>query len=785
MLFRSEVYVEHRRFFLRSVDGTTPVGVPVDPDVDWFHVNGERAKFADLRPDDVMEIKDAVMDGNKLKMFYATRPVEAEVAATLVSVAPTTSTLTVNATDGLGGEMQVYVPTSVRISVNGQLVANRRPIQIVDLQPQDRLTIRHVTDDRGRLVAKSIQAVRLISAAGRVVSRNPPQRKITLQTAGGSTIEFTVAADCAITLNGKDRRGEKPVMLADLLSGDGVTVQHDTEIRRIDAKRDTQTSGMIVNIDSSQRSFTLAGTDEIPARTFLLAPTCKIEAGEKRQAIDFFYMRQGDTVVVEYDVVDHNNLQATAVHLAPTPDPRTWAIVIGQQNYEDSRLSPLPFAAHDAARLRDVLLERYRVPPDQLLFEQDTTRLKLEQGLAAFLPRVPPGSQLVCYFVGHAYTDGTKAVVLAPKEFDSGRAAEFGIKLKWLVEQLDKSAAQEKLLLLDTCHTGSGDDLKLQPSAAEQAESLKDSPKRPVSATVTVIGSCDKGQRGVALDNNERGLFGSLVAAGFQGLADANRDYRVDGHELFAYLTSEMEKTSATSGVAQKPVRFLPDSTPPRLPAEAREAIRRMLNHLKSKQRLDDGLGIEYAQGAVLAPKQPDLALAYGLVLLKNGRPTQSLPVFEKIAAEHPETPVVYQALAWQHFVQGKHSDGISELKQLVKLLPEPGTDAARDAYVRAAFQFAGALRKFALDAAEPRLDLADVQALDRAVVQRGAVAKQLFAAGIKSVTESLKEVDDAIIDAPSREKKLALETERKSLRRHTTINFESAAEFIKAGLAD
>ena len=74
-------------------------------------------------------------------------------------------------------------------------------------------------------------------------------------------------------------------------------------------------------------------------------------------------------------------------------------------------------AEADSTALCDTLRTRYRVPEDQLLHQQDATRLALEGAISRFLARVPSGSQLLVYYLGHGYLDEQQAGYLVPQGF--------------------------------------------------------------------------------------------------------------------------------------------------------------------------------------------------------------------------------------------------------------------------------------------------------------------------------------------------------------------------------
>jgi uncharacterized caspase-like protein len=150
------------------------------------------------------------------------------------------------------------------------------------------------------------------------------------------------------------------------------------------------------------------------------------------------------------------------------------------------------------------------------------------------------------FFAGHAYKDEDGKVYLAPKSFDLKRMSTTGLPLQWLVDELEKCPAKDKLLLLDCSHAGKGADLAMEPSTAEMLRSLKTPPGRSPLRTITAIASCGSGQRGEDSPEKHHGLFAWLLAQGYSGAADKNSDNRLEPTELFGYLQEAFGELKVT-----------------------------------------------------------------------------------------------------------------------------------------------------------------------------------------------------------------------------------------------
>jgi tRNA A-37 threonylcarbamoyl transferase component Bud32 len=777
-------------FFLKPrEEGETPVGVAIDAEHDRVYLNNNRVSLAELAPDDAVTLKYLSGDGVEFKEVFATRAETAETAGLLDSVDLAMATLRLSAGDGTEPREPWYVPERTPVSLNGQSTAGPRSLALSDLRPMDRVTIRHVASDEGRTVVRSIAALRTLTVQGVAVSRNPQQSELVVDlaaNAGGDGAAagrktFRVAAQAAVSINGKTLAGDVPLTIADLVAGDRLTITHDAQVARIEAVREVAAAGRVTDIDVSQRVLKVAsgdtqGAGDSRAFAFAVPPKCEIR-GAKGEPLEFEFLRVGDRVDVDYEVAAGGQLNAAKISARPVSDPRAWAVVIGQSQYDDAAWPALPMAAESAAAVATALTDRYRVPPEQLLRIANGSRLQIEQSLATLLPKIGPDSQLICYYVGHGIVDRTAGPLLVTKEFDSQRAGSTAVPLRALIKALENSPARDKILLLDTCHAVPGVDQKLEPSTAELAEAVKERPSRPVSTNVLVIASCDREQRGLVSGDGEPSLFGATIAAAFAGAADDNRDGRVAVAEFLQFLPRELAKRVGDGG-KQTAVVFQPDAKPPRLTAQAREAITDMLRNLRA-QRYDDSMQAAYNTALGLAPKEPDLPMAFALVLMRHNRLPAARVIVERVRLEHPKTPLAHQAIAWQDFLQGRYGDGISSLQSMVKNLPNPQLEPAAEPYRRHALQFAGALRQYAMTVADPPLSRADVETLDKAVIEAGDAAKEAFRQGIEATREALARIDGELRDAPA-DRIANLQLDRKRITFYTNLNYALMGDFVR-----
>jgi hypothetical protein len=272
-----------------------------------------------------------------------------------------------------------------------------------------------------------------------------------------------------------------------------------------------------------------------------------------REAVEVADLRKFDDVDVFYNTVAGGKHEAGAIDASRPVKNDRWAIVIGAQNYRETFLTPLPYGLASANLVRDAMIRRYAMNPDRLITLLDETsdemRAKIEAGLAL----VRRQTQLIVYVSSHAYVDTEGHTYLAARDFNWDKIAETGLSLDWLVEQLEGCASEDKMLLLDTCHTGEGKDLKQQPSTAKMLDSLTN----PMQ-TASAIASCSEGERGQPWDSHRYSLFAHYVALGFGGSADGDRDLHITADELFKYVAGAMGSSGLATSSEQTPTLFSP-----------------------------------------------------------------------------------------------------------------------------------------------------------------------------------------------------------------------------------
>ena len=751
-------------FQSRSLEIQPKEGEPIDITVeekDEIRLDQTPIGFEEFRKGDRVEIKY----GDGFKIIVVTRNKAEHAEQVLASINLSARMIRLADDAGSSPALEVFVPPDILVQLNDE------PSDLSKLMKGDRVVVEHVKGDNHR-VAKSVTALRLLSMEGTVESfRIGPPAKLTLliEDSDGPPKTFTVAADCKVTLNNQSQSEGQLLSIVHLKAKDRVQIQYDSRIRAIAAFRAFRDEGIVKSVSAGK--LIVAIGDPPKNVEVSLKPEGKIEGLPVESANRIEFIRPGDHVTIDHASATRKNLMANAIAVKPIKNPRTWAIVITQHDYVDSKLPQLDRLAADSQLVRDALVGFYRVPEERVMMATNLIRLSLFKQLRQRLTQIADAvadesasAQLIVVFFGYGMVDEDNTPLLATRDFDSENPQGTALKLRDLIQLIEQCQVGERILLLDTCH------YETDLATGELPAALLKSSERRVSVSVDVVASTSKGEHGQLLGGD--GAFASIVANGLKGQADGNGDNFISSDELFDFKNRR---------ITQTPQRFLPDATPPRLTKETREAVEQLLGFLTVPRIDETSLSTVYGYAQFLQPKEPDVDIAYGLAQLKLGRTADAQRVFEKLAIAHPKHLVPNHALAWQYFLQGNHDQSIAALAKLVNSLPKPLEGDEYDAYAQHVLHFAGVLRQFGVSSLGLTFD--KTKPLDTAIKQRADGAEAFFRKGVTSVRTKFDQLNQKLRNTTDPTEQAALRRDLRRLSFYTAFDFKVISAAVRAGL--
>ncbi|MEM6733012.1 MAG: caspase family protein, partial [Myxococcota bacterium] len=132
-----------------------------------------------------------------------------------------------------------------------------------------------------------------------------------------------------------------------------------------------------------------------------------------------------------------------------------FVLAVGVSRYEDASLN-LAYPAQDAVRVAKLLGDR-RLSVDPatttVLTDERATAQDIRDALSA-LSSSRPEDVVVVYFAGHGVVTDQGEYAFAPQDFDPERVDETGLTGSQIDAALAAIPAQNRVLLLDTCHAG-------------------------------------------------------------------------------------------------------------------------------------------------------------------------------------------------------------------------------------------------------------------------------------------------------------------------------------------
>ncbi len=750
-------------------------------DHDRVMLNRRERQLRDLQPGDrvtVRTLRDAQQ--RPFQEIVASRPETHTGSLARIQADEGQFVLQVAEGEDADKEFVLQTTPATRISLNGDSQRAGQPLALENLNEGDQAVVQHAMGDAGPF-AIALDVRRIVEHRGVVRDVNANRAELTFALGADQDaplMTLPVAESAQITLNGLRFVEGKLLKAVDLQPGDRITVRRDVQIVGIDAYRAFRQQGAIRRIAYETGTLDIALQGDSASNLFVLSPDCKITlAGEAAQPTD---LRVGDVVELTHDSPGDQSPTILTLQATRPPDLQKWALLLANQNFDDATLSPLPYALASAKQLRERLIARYAVPPAQAIRFDDESRIRLEQELPKVLASIPPEAELHIYLVTHAYVADDGKIYLATRDFTLARPAETGLDLAWLIDQLEACPAQQKTLLLDSCHSGDGADLRQQPSAAELMKLVLESRRVRALRTLHVLASCSAGQRGSPTpDDPTHSLFAECLVEGYSGAADTARDNLIEPTELGQFVERCASAMAALSAGEQTPRLFLADATPPRLTDEAKQAIRRLLTFL-SQSKVDPLVArLESEKALRLAAGQPEPLLALGLVYLKARQRDEALRAFEQVRLEHDDVLLAHQAVAWINFEKREYAAAVAALQYFVERLPAPSSGAANPAAL-ALFEWTGRLRELSASAtwsvrapAGQALEL-----LDQAVARHGAAAGEKYAAGREHVRSLLANFEQQIQEDPSLEPRINLQ--KMNSNTYAAFPLESSAVHVR-----
>jgi hypothetical protein len=221
---------------------------------------------------------------------------------------------------------------------------------------------------------------------------------------------------------------------------------------------------------------------------------------------------------------------------------RKFALIIGNSEYEDTKLARLVTPGADVSALAKVL----RAPEiggfDEVTLLVDQMESVVRRAIARFFAQKGRDDLLLLYFSGHGVLDDQGQLYLAMKDTEHDLLSATGIPAALITREMDNSLPRRQVLILDCCHSGAF------------ARGAKGTPGASVGTAAAfegngygrvVLTATDSTQ--YAWEGNEiigqaeNSVFTHYLVQGLQtGEADADADGHITLDELYNYVYERM-----------------------------------------------------------------------------------------------------------------------------------------------------------------------------------------------------------------------------------------------------
>ncbi len=222
--------------------------------------------------------------------------------------------------------------------------------------------------------------------------------------------------------------------------------------------------------------------------------------------------------------------------------PTHWALVVGISDYihfADEAGGDLPGAERDARVMRDVLVERYGFPAEniRMLLNRDATKAAITQAMTEWLPsRAEAGDQITIFFAGHGSQmwdesgdeDDGLDETLAPADVRA-ETTEFDISDDQMGEWLAALPTDNVVVYLDNCNSGTGTRAVTPFSRTRQLGRDIEAIPQPASVSRRAIGTREDE---TGFDSNDGRALEISAAQPYQSAVDAYFPAQ-DGGEAF------------------------------------------------------------------------------------------------------------------------------------------------------------------------------------------------------------------------------------------------------------
>ena len=217
-----------------------------------------------------------------------------------------------------------------------------------------------------------------------------------------------------------------------------------------------------------------------------------------------------------------------------------YALIIGNNKYDDAKLAQLKTPAADSQALAKILGDETIGSFDEVTPLINQTESIARRAISAFLGKKKPDDLVLLYFSGHGILDDRGRLYLALKDTQVDLLKATSIPSSFVADEMDSCRSKRQLLILDCCHSGA-----FARGTKGEQKAITETTFEGSGFGRVVLTASDSTQYALEGDQiikqTELSLFTHFLLEGLKtGEADTNHDGHISLDEWYDYTYAKV-----------------------------------------------------------------------------------------------------------------------------------------------------------------------------------------------------------------------------------------------------
>jgi len=222
--------------------------------------------------------------------------------------------------------------------------------------------------------------------------------------------------------------------------------------------------------------------------------------------------------------------------------------------YQSEDIIDLPFCAKDCMELKEVFNDHLGIEDENIKLvgdnlDQEVSKADIIKNVIQLRRIAEPDDIIIFYFSGHGFSENNVGY-LATSDTDLDIASDTAIPITRIRDELNKSEAKIKILIIDSCYSGIGTGKKFDNQMSEDFENSLFS---DISEGWVIFASCKRNEMSYFLEDGSMSVFTYFLIEGLKGNADTDKDSIISFEDLRIYVTKMVSKWSIENNKFQTP----------------------------------------------------------------------------------------------------------------------------------------------------------------------------------------------------------------------------------------